>query len=155
MPAMREIGKKLVSRTRSSSTCPCTSDIRPTSSRCRKRPSSPRDSNGCRPGGSRDPPLIKFDVLRLSAVEQTERNIVRWQHPRPSEAGLGTHKLRTVPGFTKKYGVDRLVWFEQHASLESAYVRERQIKEWKRAWKIQLIEADNSQWIDLYPSLSP
>jgi putative endonuclease len=65
------------------------------------------------------------------------------------------HKLRTVPGFTKKYGVDRLVWFEQHASLESAYVRERQIKEWKRAWKIQLIEADNSQWIDLYPSLSP
>jgi putative endonuclease len=65
------------------------------------------------------------------------------------------HKLRTVPGFTKKYGVDRLVWFEQHASLESAYVRERQIKEWKRAWKIQLIEADNPQWIDLYPSLSP
>jgi putative endonuclease len=60
-----------------------------------------------------------------------------------------------VPGFTKKYGVDRLVWFEQHASLESAYVRERQIKEWKRAWKIQLIEADNPQWIDLYPSLSP
>jgi putative endonuclease len=65
------------------------------------------------------------------------------------------HKQKAVPGFTKKYGVDRLVWFEQHASLETAYVRERQIKEWKRAWKIQLIEADNPQWIDLYASLSP
>ena len=65
------------------------------------------------------------------------------------------HKLKVVPGFTRKYGVDRLVWFEQHESLESAYMRERQIKEWKRAWKIQLIEADNPQWIDLYSSLVP
>ena len=65
------------------------------------------------------------------------------------------HKIKAIPGFTTKYGVDRLVWFEQHDSLESAFARERQIKEWKRAWKIQLIEADNPQWIDLYPSLSP
>jgi putative endonuclease len=65
------------------------------------------------------------------------------------------HKIKAIPGFTTKYGVDRLVWYEQHDSLESAFARERQIKEWKRAWKIQLIEADNPQWIDLYPSLSP
>jgi putative endonuclease len=65
------------------------------------------------------------------------------------------HKSQAVPGFTAKYGVDRLVWFEAHDGLESAFVRERQIKEWKRAWKIELIEADNPQWIDLYPSLSP
>jgi putative endonuclease len=64
------------------------------------------------------------------------------------------HKQKAIPGFAAKYGVDRLVWYEQHHSLESAFARERQIKEWKRAWKIQLIEADNPQWIDLYPSIS-
>jgi putative endonuclease len=63
------------------------------------------------------------------------------------------HKIKAIPGFTTKYGVDRLVWYEQHHSLESAFERERQIKEWRRAWKIQLIEADNPQWIDLYPSI--
>jgi putative endonuclease len=65
------------------------------------------------------------------------------------------HKMKLVPGFTAKYGVDRLVWFEAHQTREAAWRRERQIKEWKRAWKIELIERDNPQWIDLYPSLSP
>jgi putative endonuclease len=65
------------------------------------------------------------------------------------------HKTKAVPGFTGKYGVDRLVWFEEHESLATAAQRERRIKEWKRAWKIQLIEEDNPHWIDLYPSLSP
>ena len=63
------------------------------------------------------------------------------------------HKVKAIPGFTAKYRVDRLVWFEQHTLLEAAFARERQLKKWKRAWKIQLIEADNPQWIDLYPSL--
>jgi putative endonuclease len=63
------------------------------------------------------------------------------------------HKCKAVPGFTAKYGVDRLVWFEPHQDWESAIRREKQIKEWKRAWKIQLIEADNPQWIDLYYDL--
>jgi putative endonuclease len=65
------------------------------------------------------------------------------------------HKMKLVPGFTAKYGVDRLVWFEAHQTREAAWRREKQIKEWKRAWKIELIERDNPQWIDLYPSLSP
>jgi len=64
------------------------------------------------------------------------------------------HKTKAVPGFTAKYDVHRLVWYEQHALLEAAFVRERQIKKWKRAWKIQLIEAGNPQWIDLYPSIA-
>ena len=64
------------------------------------------------------------------------------------------HKVKAVPGFTAKYGVDRLVWYEQHASLEAAFARERQLKKWKRAWKIQLIEADNPQWLDLYPGIA-
>jgi len=65
------------------------------------------------------------------------------------------HKTRAVLGFTAKYGVDRLVWFEVHQTLEAALVRERQIKRWKRDWKINLIEAENPHWVDLYPSLSP
>ena len=65
------------------------------------------------------------------------------------------HKTKAIPGFTAEYGVDRLVWFEAHESIAAAATRERQIKEWRRAWKIQLIERDNPQWIDLYPSLSP
>ena len=64
------------------------------------------------------------------------------------------HKVKAIPGFTAKYGVDRLVWYEEHASLEAAFVRERQLKKWKRGWKIELIEADNPQWIDLYPSIA-
>jgi putative endonuclease len=64
------------------------------------------------------------------------------------------HKIKAIPGFTAKYGVNRLVWFEMHESLAAAAQQERQIKEWKRAWKIQLIEKENPQWIDLYPTLT-
>jgi putative endonuclease len=64
------------------------------------------------------------------------------------------HKNRAVPGFTKRYGVDRLVWFETHESVETAIRREKQIKEWQRNWKINLIERDNPRWIDLYSNLS-
>ena len=64
------------------------------------------------------------------------------------------HKIKAVPGFTPKYGVDRLVWFEAHETLESAFGREKLIKKWRRAWKIELIEEDNPHWSDLYQSLS-
>jgi len=63
------------------------------------------------------------------------------------------HKTKSVPGFTAKYGVDRLVWYETHEDREAAFRREKQIKEWKRAWKIELIESHNPQWLDLYPEL--
>jgi putative endonuclease len=65
------------------------------------------------------------------------------------------HKSKVVPGFTTWYGVDRLVWFELHASAEATIRREKQIKEWRRDWKISLIERDNPHWIDLYTTLSP
>ena len=64
------------------------------------------------------------------------------------------HKTKAVPGFTAKYDVDRLVWFEAHDTLEGAMQRERRIKSWKRSWKIELIEKDNPHWIDLYASIS-
>jgi putative endonuclease len=64
------------------------------------------------------------------------------------------HKNKLVLGFTKRYGVDRLVWFESYDSVEAAIRREKRIKEWKRDWKINLIERDNPHWIDLSLGLS-
>jgi putative endonuclease len=63
------------------------------------------------------------------------------------------HKSK-VPGFPRRYGVDRLVWFEAHEAQEAALRREKQIKEWKRDWKINLIESENRPWIDLSSILS-
>ena len=63
------------------------------------------------------------------------------------------HRVGMVPGFTKSYGVKMLVWYEPHGSAESAIRREKQLKEWKRAWKIQLIEDGNPRWVDLWPEL--
>jgi len=63
------------------------------------------------------------------------------------------HKTKAIPGFTVRYGVDRLVWFESHESAEAAIRREKQIKEWKRDWKINLIERENPYWLDLYSGL--
>jgi len=60
------------------------------------------------------------------------------------------HKSKSVPGFTARYRVDTLVWFEAHDAVEAAIRREKQIKEWKREWKFNLIERDNPHWTDLY-----
>jgi predicted GIY-YIG superfamily endonuclease len=73
--------------------------------------------------------------------------------PRTLVCRVWERKIKARPGFTTKYGVDRLVWFEQHDTLEAAMQRERRIKGWKRMWKIQLIEKDNPDWVDLYPGL--
>ena len=59
------------------------------------------------------------------------------------------HKHDFVEGFTKRYGVHPLVWFEPHESMESAIAREKAIKEWKRVWKVELIENGNPTWRDL------
>ncbi|OGI44271.1 MAG: GIY-YIG nuclease [Candidatus Muproteobacteria bacterium RIFCSPHIGHO2_01_FULL_65_16] len=63
------------------------------------------------------------------------------------------HKNNVVPGFTKRYGVHDLVWYELHDSMESAITREKAIKAWKRNWKLALIEKENPLWKDLYPEL--
>jgi putative endonuclease len=60
------------------------------------------------------------------------------------------HKHDLLPGFTRKYGVHDLVWFEEHADISMAIAREKQIKGWNRAWKIRLIEKGNPCWDDLY-----
>ena len=63
------------------------------------------------------------------------------------------HKTDAVEGFTKTHQVHSLVWFERHGTMESAILREKAIKEWKRTWKIELIEKANPYWRDLYPDL--
>ena len=63
------------------------------------------------------------------------------------------HKSDFVDGFSKQYGVHRLVWYELHATMESAITREKRIKGWKRDWKLEMIEKANPQWRDLYPEI--
>ena len=63
------------------------------------------------------------------------------------------HREGSGESFTKRYGIDRLVYFETHDSIEAAIVREKKLKHWKRDWKTDLIERDNPDWHDLYPDL--
>jgi putative endonuclease len=65
------------------------------------------------------------------------------------------HRMGLVEGFTKEYGVHRLVYFEQYNDIETAIRREKRLKKWNRAWKIQLIEDANPDWADLYPQIAP
>jgi putative endonuclease len=64
------------------------------------------------------------------------------------------HKKKVVPGFTAKYGVDRLVWFEVYDDPASAITREKAVKKWRREWKIRLIEEQNPEWRNLYPAIA-
>jgi len=64
------------------------------------------------------------------------------------------HRSNAVDGFTKRYGVHRLVYFEQFRSMMQAIEREKELKKWKRVWKIELIEKENPDWRDLWPEIS-
>jgi len=64
------------------------------------------------------------------------------------------HRTKSAEGFTARYGVDKLVWFETHDEVLSAITREKELKKWRRDWKIRLIEEQNPEWIDLYPGIS-
>ena len=67
---------------------------------------------------------------------------------------LAQHHERLIPGFTSRYGVDRLVWFETYDRILDAIAREKMLKKWRRDWKIRLIEEDNPNWLDLYGILN-
>ena len=64
------------------------------------------------------------------------------------------HKNNMVEGFTKKHGIHHLVWFETAQTAEAAITREKQIKKWRRAWKLELIESGNPEWRDLYEDIT-
>lgn len=63
------------------------------------------------------------------------------------------HRMGLVAGFTREYGLTRLVWFEPHGTAESAITREKLVKKWRRASEIQLVEDENPHWVDLSPGL--
>jgi len=65
------------------------------------------------------------------------------------------HRNNVVEGFTSRYGVHRLVYFEMYDDMEQAILREKRIKKWNRAWKIELIERHNPEWKDLWETLVP
>ena len=65
------------------------------------------------------------------------------------ERRMFEHKHKIVPGFTSRYGLDKLMYFEQFQYVADAIKREKQLKNWNRQWKIDLIETDNSDWNDL------
>ncbi|PPQ42791.1 GIY-YIG nuclease family protein [Rhodopseudomonas palustris] len=64
------------------------------------------------------------------------------------------HRTKAVPGFTSKYNIAKLVWFEIHDDPISAITREKEIKKWRRAWKVALIERDNPGWDDLFETIA-
>ena len=63
------------------------------------------------------------------------------------------HREDVIDGFTRRYGCKLLVWFEVHDRIENAIQREKQMKEWRRAWKVRRIVETNPDWQDLYPTL--
>lgn len=63
------------------------------------------------------------------------------------------HKNDVVEGYTHRYGVHTLVWYELHPTMESAILREKTLKAWKRDWKMRLINEGNAEWRDLYPTI--
>ncbi len=66
---------------------------------------------------------------------------------------IGQHKQGEISGFTKKHNVHLLVWFESHETMDAAITREKQIKDWQRSWKLDLIEKTNPDWHDLYEDI--
>jgi putative endonuclease len=63
------------------------------------------------------------------------------------------HKKGEADGFTRRYNIHKLVYYELHGSMEAAITREKQIKKWNRGWKIRLIGSQNPDWIDIYPEI--
>lgn len=68
-------------------------------------------------------------------------------------ARIWQHKNNMVEGFTKRYGVHQLVWYEVHENMQSAIEREKRMKGWNRKWKLELIERMNPNWQDLYQTI--
>jgi putative endonuclease len=64
------------------------------------------------------------------------------------------HRTKPVESFTSRYGVDKLVWFEIYDDAATAIAREKELKKWRRDWKIRLIEEQNPGWVDLYPGIA-
>ena len=91
--------------------------------------------------------------IRLHLGEQAKRHPVCRGDERPHRR-VYEHKSRFVAGFTRKYSIKRLVYFEHHETIQAAIQREHNMKHWSRKWKVRLILADNPEWNDLYETIT-
>ena len=97
---------------------------------------------------------MRADFLPVVYIMASQRNGTIYTGVTSRMMGrIVEHREGVVPGFTRRYGVKLLVWFEVHSTMESAILREKQIKKWNRAWKLELIEKDNPDWRDLAEEL--
>jgi len=98
---------------------------------------------------------IQFDqqtVLRLHPHQPAARDAVHRSDVQLPQR-IAEHREKLVEGFSKRYDLRNLVWFEMHDTAESAIVREKQIKKWNRVWKLELVERTNSDWRDLFADI--
>jgi predicted GIY-YIG superfamily endonuclease len=87
--------------------------------------------------------------VRVHSCQQAQWHIVHWRDDKFGSR-IEAHRAGAVPGFTRKYAVRTLVYAEPHETIGQALLREKQIKKWRRTWKLELIERDNPQWRDLF-----
>jgi len=99
--------------------------------------------------------VSEFDGLLLYLLASRKHGTLYWGVTNDLIRRVCPHKNKLLQGFTSRYGVDRLVWFEQFEDPASAITREKQLKKWRRDWKITLIEQDNSDWFDLSAAIVP
>ncbi len=105
------------------------------------------------PGESRNPGILSRVIIMPSYVYMLASKTVGTLYTGMTSdlvRRIGEHKSGAIKGFTSRYNVKRLVWYEAHSDIENAIQREKQIKDWQRQWKIQLIEKTNPNWEDLY-----
>jgi putative endonuclease len=93
-------------------------------------------------------PIMKQPAVYILASERNGTLYIGVTSNLPQR--IWQHREGLVEGFTKRYSVKMLVWYEMHESIESAIMREKALKKWRREWKLELIEQSNAQWRDLW-----
>ena len=96
-------------------------------------------------------PIMKQPAVYILASERNGTLYIGVTSNLPQR--IWQHREGLVEGFTKRYSVKMLVWYEMHESMESAIMREKALKKWRRGWKLELIEQSNAQWRDLWDAV--
>ena len=96
-------------------------------------------------------PIMKQPAVYILASERNGTLYIGVTSNLPQR--IWQHREGLVEGFTKRYSVKMLVWYEMHESIESAIMREKALKKWRREWKLELIEQSNAQWRDLWDAV--
>jgi putative endonuclease len=93
--------------------------------------------------------MARFDCIAVYIMASGRNGTLYIGVTSDLEHRVGEHRFGNQPGFTKRYGCNRLVWFEVHGDMRAAIQRETSLKRYNRPWKLRLIEAENPEWADL------